>query len=345
MRARGRRRRAAHAASAAVARDLGLTFLQLERVASNTRYQLDREVRAFHAWCRGRGQPAPSTAAGLDSLLPVYLDAVFFDGYNHERAEKLISGLRLRLPGSGMDSPGSLPRTQAALKGFRRLAHGSSRTPMARELLLCAVASALHRGWRDLAVALLLAWHAYLRLPSDLMSMGPDSLVPPAAGMRHRGWSLLLYPQEHSARSKSGNYDDGILISPEVSSVLQRDLVRLRRSAAGASRLWPFSAASFRSQFKKVFTDLGFPLAHPYQIRHGGASYDAAEELRSLPDIQSRLRHLTDSTTKRYSKNVRYLCEVAKLPTAIARYGHFVEAHLGDLLAGRVALPPPPLRA
>ena len=38
------------------------------------------------------------------------------------------------------------------MKGFRRLAHGCSRTPMPRELPLCAV-------------ALLLAWHAYLRLP------------------------------------------------------------------------------------------------------------------------------------------------------------------------------------
>ena len=50
----------------------------------------------------------------------------------------------------------------------------------------------------------------------------------------------------------------------------------------------------------------------PYQIRHGAASFDAVEAKRPLNEIQMRLRHTTDSTTKRYAKRVRYISEVSR---------------------------------
>ena len=80
---------------------------------------------------------------------------------------------------------------------------------------------------------------------------------------------------------------------------------------------------------------MGFAGAVPYQIRHGGASYDAAEDLRPLGEIQLRLRHATDTTTKRYARKVRYISEVGALPDAIIDFGNMVFTNLGSLLLRR----------
>ena len=138
--------RAAHRAAAVAARNMGLSFLQMQQVTEDSRSNLTREVDAFGEWCLVRGFSAPKTAAELDELIPSYLDEIFFDGYNHDRGEKLVSGLRFMLPTAGLNDRHALSGTLAALKGFRRLAHGATRSPMARQLLLCGVGSALRRG-------------------------------------------------------------------------------------------------------------------------------------------------------------------------------------------------------
>ena len=150
-----------------------------------------------------------------------------------------------------------------------------------------------------MAVALSIAFDAYLRLPSDLIQMTAVCLIPPARDTSHKVWSLLLYPEEEEARSKSAGFDERIVLSPVMSAKLSASLARLRAKALQSGAVWTFDGPQFRSQFKELFGALGFPGAVPYQVRHGGASYDAAEERRPLGEIQVRLRHTTDTTTKR----------------------------------------------
>ena len=88
---------------------------------------------------------------------------------------------------------------------------------------------------------------------------------------------------------------------------------------------------------KIMSSEPSYPNIHPYQVRHGGASHDAANELRSLTEIQARLRHATDATTKRYAKKVRYVAELAKLSASTVQYGDHVGENLAQALAGTLA--------
>ena len=117
---------------------------------------------------------------------------------------------------------------------------------------------------------------------------------------------------------------------------------RLRSRQRPDGKLWNFDAKAFRSQFKILFAELGHPSTHPYQVRHGGASHDAANELRSLAEIQARLRHATDATTKRYAKKVRYVAELGKLSAHTRQYGNQVAENLALALAGTWARAAPP---
>ena len=81
---------------------------------------------------------------------------------------------------------------------------------------------------------------------------------------------------------------------------------------------------------------------HPYQVRHGAASHDALYKVRVLKQIQTRLRHMTETSTRRYEKHTRYLAVINRLPQVVKEYGKFVNDHLPELLTGKQKAPKPP---
>lgn len=77
-------------------------------------------------------------------------------------------------------------------------------------------------------------------------------------------------------------------------------------------------------------------------MRHGAASADAAEGRRGIAEVQVRLRHQTDSSTRRYARHARYFAELAKVSPPLVQYGELIERRLGDLLSGLWVPPKPP---
>ena len=264
---------------------------------------------------------------------------LFFEGYNHSRGDRVLSAARLLLPDAGMADPRRLEGVFSALKGFRRLARGHTRAPLPKQTVFAAIGLALRARDMEMALALALAWDCYLRLPSDLFSLTGAALVPPARGCSQQGWCLLLYPEELEGRSKIGGFDEGVPLSLAMSAALDKPLRRLKAARGPAQPLLQMTVTDFRNEFKRLFAALGRPSAHPYQVRHGGASYDAAEGTRTLPEIQLRLRHETDSTTRRYAKRVRYIAEVGRTPEAIISFGELVEQNLPRWIACPGAVP------
>jgi len=213
---------------------------------------------------------------------------------------------------------------------------------MAKELLFAAVCVALHRGWRSFAIALALSWDTMVRLPSELVRMTRVTLVAPTPRSGRAVWSLLLFPEEFEQVSKTLGCDEGVVLSDSMSNALGPDLSALRRVRTDRQPLWDFNATAFNVKFRTVFDQLGRPDCHPYQVRHGGASFRAAVLGEKLADIQAMLRHQSDNSTKRYARHVRYFAEVGKLSDEVANYGRTVDNCLADLLRGKVPLPPPP---
>jgi integrase len=70
--------------------------------------------------------------------------------------------------------------------------------------------------------------------------------------------------------------------------------------------------------FAAACLQLGVPASnviHLYRLRHGGASHDAAEKVRSLEEIQKRGGWRSFSSVARYSKPARLNAQINALST------------------------------
>ena len=86
---------------------------------------------------------------------------------------------------------------------------------------------------RQLALCLLVAYHAYLR-PIDLFSLRVHQVVRPVRRSRSaRSWSLVLHPQEAGVPSKTGAFDESLFpgdCEKPLSLVLNQWTAGIRRS-------------------------------------------------------------------------------------------------------------------
>ncbi|CAK0823859.1 unnamed protein product, partial [Prorocentrum cordatum] len=327
-------RRSAHRGADERAQAEGLAVLQSLKVGNASRVYFEKEYLDFLTWARSKGLSVLGLAS-IDSTFSQYLDFLFWEGHNHHKGDKALAALKHFNPGLGLTAAAALERTAAGLRGFRKLARGSTRAPMARGLLFAAVGVALHRGWRNFAIALALSWDTMVRLPSEIVQMTPATLVAPAPRSGRAVWSPLLFPEEYHQVSKILGCDEGVVLSDSMSVALGVDLARLKRGRPDGKPLWVFDARVFNAKSRTVFDQLGHQDCHPCQVRHGGASYRAAVLGEKLADIQAMLRHQSDSSTKRHARHVRYFAEVGKLSPEVAQFGRDIDARLGDLLRGR----------
>ena len=224
------------------------------------------------------------------------------------------------------------------------MAPGRTRKPLPKEAVFAIIGAGVFLGLLDFSLGLLVAWDAYLRLPSDLIGMVGGSLVAPGRGSRIKRWAVLLFPEELPNRSKTGHFDEGMVLESDAVQSVGFALKKLKSQSVADGPLWPFSGPKFRRDFEEAASLAGLEDVHPYQVRHGAASHDALYKVREFGAVQERLRHLSESSTRRYRKGTRYLAECEKLPPEVRKYGEWVEAHLAGLFSGRLPCRPPPGR-
>ena len=73
-------------------------------------------------------------------------------------------------------------------------------------LVLC-----LNAGHLDLAMAMVLQYHCYLR-PTEVLTLTKDHVAFPSVG-RYRKWGLVISPFEIGVASKNGSFDDAVVIN------------------------------------------------------------------------------------------------------------------------------------
>ena len=320
----------------------GLSLLQFARAGVRTQAYLEKELLSFEQWAVSRKIPMRDFDE-VDRAVVEYLDHLFLQGAAADHGDKLLLALSHRHPEMSKGCPANPFRARAAMRGFRKLAHGLSRAPLPRQGLLAMVGAALHLKWHEFALALLLGWSAFLRLPSDLVRMVGASLVPPAPAAGVRCWGLLLYPQEVETLGKTLIHDESILLDDSDFAPLGPLLTQLKKNKLDTSPLWSFTQNQFYSMYRKC---VGLALLpheiNPYQIRHGAASWAALSQSRSMAEIQERLRHRSDTSTRRYKNATRYLAELHRLPEETQQYGSLIDRDLANFMLRRRPAPPPP---
>ena len=290
-------------------------------------------------WVRVHQKPF-ETLTQRDVALAEYGDHLFFAG--HTAAD--FSKMRAAAAFFWRDVSRAcrdLPVSKRAQVGFNKLAPATSRLP-APLLMVAAWASRIvllsHKV--EMGIAVMLMFEGYLR-PCDALPLKASEIVPPVrgAGRRLQHWSLLLHPQEEQNPSKTGEYDEAIMLDNREFSDLRPALSLLRRRRPSGP-VFTFSYQEFAQTSEQALESLGYHqlgVTNLYQLRHGGISHEVATGRRSLLDAQVRGRWKSQKSMTRYEKGGRIHQVLARLSPAQLEHAKLARRRLAEILAGSCA--------
>ena len=183
-----------------------------------------------------------------------------------------------------------------------------------------------------------MAFPNYLR-PSELMRVRCQDVIPPAGGPHHAGkaWSLILHPAETGVSSKTGIFDESMLMDNEFFAYLPLLAALLRNRGAPGSLLMRTTYYRWAAAFKKAASQVEVDAIGPptlYTVRHGGATHDLFTGFRRLDEVKKRLRHRSDTSVARYSRPGRLAQVLAKLTPAVRRKAREAAGRIGAMLLG-----------
>ncbi|CAK0875165.1 unnamed protein product, partial [Prorocentrum cordatum] len=225
-------------------------------------------VRNFLEWAN-EGSLGGISTRRLDQLAAKHMDTLFFDGM--EVGEARVG----------------------------------ARETWCRPWVLAVVGVSLLLEDLGFAAALWLAWGGLLRLPPDLVSMAPKTLIGPSRGAAPAR-ALPLNPSDEGARARGPG-----------------------------CRLWSFDGLWFTERFEARLAALPeAPAAAAYQVRRGAASHAAAVDLLPLSAVTERLQRASARSSLRYAEHVRYLAMLKQAPQVVVDWSELIHVLLGCLLLG-----------
>ena len=135
-------------------------------------------------------------------------------------------------------------------------------------------------------------------------------LVPPIARSKSaRRWTLLLHPREHNAASKTGIFDESlILCDVPLYAKLAPLLGRLVHGRQPDDPLVQMPRQKVLQLVQRAAKVVGAGQLSPvlHSLRHGGPSTDLAMRARSLEEAQKRGRWRTFRSVARYERGAAW---------------------------------------
>ena len=311
------------------------SFLEQQSVGPTTRRSYESCMVALEDFAKDSGAPNPQGEQLVHCVLD-FLDFLFFKGHPVDDGKKLLSALKFnRLE----FRPGNLLQTHRidrALRGWNRHSIPRRRLPMPFHAMMAIVGHMVAAGRLWSAIALMLAFHLYLR-PGEWYSLRSENLIPPAPLAGLPCWTINLALEEHGKPSKSGKFDEALLLDLPHHQVLNPFLRKLHKLRKGNDTLWIYTQANMIKQLTEATSDLGLqPLQLEwYCARHGGASHDLAMKFRNVSDIKRRLRHASDLTVRHYERSGKLARAVHLMPKVTLDFGIRIGKELGSILASQ----------
>ena len=101
-------------------------------------------------------------------------------------------------------------------------------------------------------------------------------------------------------------------------------------------RLFPFEYTEMAQLAAQASTLAGLEILQPvlYQLRHAGASIDAASHLRSLEEIRARGRWAAATSMMRYEKHAQIGKTWHALPPTVQAHALKCEKRMANVLSG-----------
>lgn len=171
-------------------------------------------------------------------------------------------------------------------------------------------------------------------------------MVPPMPrfGAEYRSWSLVLGPRDRGTPTKTGIYDDAVILDHEELAWIGPLLSGLVARHPGLEPLWDFDEHEFRTAFARAAELSGLRHLHltPYHLRHAGPSWDALRRRRSQREIQRRGRWASALSVQRYERSSRVVAVLQDLPSPVLDYLKACEARLSSIVLGTTPVPARP---
>jgi hypothetical protein len=172
----------------------------------------------------------------------------------------------------------------------------------------------------------LLGLSSYAR-PSELFGLRRRDLVEPFLGTTSY-WALLIRPEEVGIRTKTGDFDDSVLMDTEWTSSVVTPVLEALARGKQEELVFPFSYPSFCKEFRAVLKSLGLERSGlvPYAWRHSGPSIDAPK------DFRGRWKHLRSPA--RYEKAGRLGATLKGPDAKLIDHRRTCERRLADIVLG-----------
>ena len=152
------------------------------------------------------------------------------------------------------------PRSLRILKGFDKKASPTTKKPLPKEVVYAlAHKLCLRRGWR-VAFAVVVQFDTYLRAHS-LFDLEASDFLPPPKGVRSRlkkAWSLLVAPLERGVPTKTGLFNESILIGDKeawLPCFMDKCVSQLPRTG----KVFDFSHEEYALWLQQAARELSFP--------------------------------------------------------------------------------------
>lgn len=292
-------------------------FLLDAGLAPATQRKYSIAVELFVNWC-DENHLQPQSFDHLDELLTDYLHELYitYDGSMKSLASETLYGILTKIP----RARGNLQTAQQCVKNWHKLHPSQSYPPLTWDLtVLIAVHMVRHDQLRA-GIATLLAFDCFLRVGelvelrgSDVADIGDSRL-----GSGFQGVALRI------RKAKTGKNQ-----WVEVDHTDVRKLVQMLKSSTSAeSRLFPFSAAEFRTLFKNSCAELRLSSSYvPHSLRHGGATKWHLDG-KPVNDIVHRDRWASTKSATRYIQSGRALLLNMNHPTSITNAARVLSRRL-----------------
>ncbi|CAK0893680.1 unnamed protein product [Prorocentrum cordatum] len=314
------------------------TVLEMRAVAPNSRLQYSKMWKSLQDWAEHRMLPL-SPPSALDATLAEYLECLYFEGHDAGMGTKVIAAVGFFVPEVSRHGPARLPRARLAAQGWLRLSPLRAGLPIPVEVVAAIAVAMCARGERRAAAGALLATTCYLRPGGPAAAQLADLLPPGAfAGEGRVHWVLQLNRFEEGEPSKTGRFDDSIVLDDPRHAALRRFLAQLRRTAHPDEPLIGIGQLHFAKLFGEVVNELRLNILGPpapHQLRRAGASDDRASGQRMLVEIKKRGRWLSDSPVRRHEKGGRLREQLLRLPAGLQAHCRACHPMCGEVLLGR----------
>ena len=275
----------------------------------------------FTAWARRVALPIESLA-DLDIALTNKLNQMFFEGADQADGATLQAAVKYFR--EDVTKVSLLPRSVEAMKGFRKLEPAQGRVPMPWPMV-CRVVQRLWSEFREAALWMLMVWATCSR-PGEIFKLKKRHLVPPSKMSRF--WVVILNPgverpgigvgrkrkadqvdaPQQVLPSKVGELDEAILLDQPYVQGLGKIMADFVKHLEPHDRIFNMDPKRATTAFNEVIMEEGYDrvgLNCSYQLRHGSASTDVLDGLRSLTEVQKRGRWQAQKSVRRYSNGGR----------------------------------------